>query len=119
MDENEDPRSADQKRYDAIADQINDTARIVRELAETVRQQNGGNVQTVIHQHSPGGWVAVVCAALAFCCLLGVLGIGWMVSVELGKQTAELHDLHAWRDVHSNSIGGIDARLKVVESQRK
>lgn len=80
-----------------------------------VRTCDNGTHQTVIHRTEGLGTVGIICAAISFCCLLGIGGVAWMVGIELNKQTAELHDLRAWRDVHNNDIGALKAKLAALE----
>ena len=114
-----DKRTPDQIRYDAISDQLRDAATLARDLAEIVKEavtnSNNGHTQTVIHKSEGMGAVGILCAVVSVCCVLMMGGFFWMISIELNKQTAELHDLRAWRDIHQNHISAIEAR----EEKRK
>ena len=109
----DDYRTPEQLRYDAICDQVREVTQLVKVVIEKVPQH--GAVQTVIHKTQGMGVVGVICAVVSVCCMLMMIGFGWLISIELNKQTAELHDLRAWRDIHQNHISAIEAR----EEKRK
>ena len=116
--EAEDPRPVSVQKLDLMIDQVAELARSIREINDRYDRQLTGHSQTIIHKTEGMGWVGVVCAAISFCCLLGSLGIGWAVIVELNKQTAELHDLHAWRDIHSNDLATLKAWRQLQEKAK-
>lgn len=110
----DDGRSKDAEQFDATMDVLLAVVnRLDKLLADEKRGSNNNNFQV-----TSGGWVSIVCACLAVCCLFGSLGIGLIVIIETGKQTAELHDLRAWRDVHSNEIGTLKSKVQQLEARK-
>jgi len=108
------------RQIHVVCEQMVQMNELVREVLTKMPQ---GQHVTMTHKTEGLGTFSVVCAAFAFCCLLGVAGLGWMMSVELNKQsqmmgielnkqTADLHDLRAWRDIHAQRIGALEAQRK-------
>jgi len=100
------PRTPEQIRYDATADQIRETAQVAREVADMVRElvSNGahGNVQTVIHKTQGMGVVGVICATICVMCIV-VLILGAIIFVP------DIHDLRAWQDIMRKDIARLQA----------
>jgi hypothetical protein len=103
------------KDFDVLIVQMQDLAAAVEKLIERVPQ---GQTQTVIHKTAGMGAVGIICAVVSVCCLLVLGGIGWMVAIELNKQNSELHDLHAWKDVHSNDLAALKAWRQQQEKSK-
>jgi len=93
----------------ALTSRISDLADL---LEKSIKQDAGSHKQTIIHRTEGMGMIGLICASVAFCCLLGVGGVAWMVGIELSKQTADLHDLRAWRDIHAQRISALEAQRK-------
>jgi hypothetical protein len=79
-------------------------------LVEKVITQEVAHKQVVIHKTEGMGAIGIVCASISFCCLLAIGGMAWTVSIELNKQTADLHDLRAWKDIHAQHISALEAK---------
>lgn len=113
MEDLDDPRSKDAKQFDATMDVL---LAVVNRLDKLLADEKRGS-HNQHFQVSSGGWVSVVCVCVAVCSFIGSIGIGWLATWEIGKQTAELHDLHAWRDVHSNEIAALKAKQIQLEKR--
>lgn len=118
--DDDDPRTEEQRRYDAICDQVAEATRLVRELAAIIPR--AGQTQTVIHKTQGLGAAGIVCAAICVLCVL-------FVAVEFNRQNTDtiktqavidgrLRDLDAWRGVHSNDIAALKAKVQRLEERR-
>lgn len=110
-----DPRTPEQIRYDAIGDQVREATRLVREVAETVREftvGGHGNVQTVIHKTEGMGIVGGICASICVLCVVFIVVIVIFIN-------GALRDLWAWKDVHANDIAALKAQVQQLREKTK
>src|SRR6185369_669047 len=89
-----DTRSPEVRRLDYMADLVVKLTESVQKVIEHAPHQTK---QHVTYKVEGMGAVGVVCAVVCICCVLMMLGSGWLIAIEFGKQNAELHDLRAWR----------------------
>lgn len=103
------------KQIHVLCEQMVQMNELVKEVLTKMPQ---GQHVTMTHKTEGLGMLGVVASAFAFCCLLGVAGLSWMVSIELNKQTADLHDLRAWRDIHNNDISTLKSKVATISEKR-
>lgn len=107
--------SSREAAIDALTKRISDLADL---LEQSIKQNSTPLRQTVTYRTEGMGTFGIICTAIAFCCMLSIAGVAWMVSIELNKQTAELHDLRAWRDVHNNDISQLKSKVSDLSVKR-
>lgn len=97
--------SVTDQKIDLLCDQNIELQKMFKEIIA----KSGGNSRATVSIGGLGA-IGVICASISMICLIAMGVIMWAVSIELSKQTAELHDLRAWRDIHQNHISALEAK---------
>ena len=103
-----DLRDASTKRLDLLIDQITQLSEIVE---RSIHQDNQRHTQTVVHKTAgPGGLLAAAVTA-CFCTLFFLVIVVLMTNKDQERQDGQIRDLQAWKDVHSNDISALKAKV--------
>lgn len=104
------------QKIDVLIDNMIQLQQVVQ---ETIKHHGENKqTQTIIHKSEGSSTLAIVCAAISVLSLLGIFGVAWSVSIEIGKQTRDISDLRAWRDVHQNQINDLKVQLTTKQEKR-
>lgn len=103
-------------KVDIVLDQMVDLTRLVNEV---IRASKQGPTATVIHKTSGSTFASVVASCVAVCCLVLVVLVSIIMrqsmTDEFQRENAELHDLRAWKDVHSNDIAALKGDVRQIK----